>query len=42
MDRAGHREVIGAGYGGTADVVAYAEHTGLPTRVVWPQGATRD
>ncbi|MGW2631743.1 hypothetical protein ACWC2K_20730 [Streptomyces chattanoogensis] len=30
------------GYGGTADVVAYAERTGKPVRVLWPQGATRD
>jgi hypothetical protein len=30
------------GYGGTADVVAYAERTGVPVRVLWPAGATRD
>ncbi|MEU1787686.1 hypothetical protein ABZ553_17735 [Streptomyces sparsogenes] len=30
------------GYGGTADVVAYAERTGVRTRVVWPEGARRD
>lgn len=30
------------GYGGTADVVAYAERTGVPVRVLWPDGATRD
>jgi hypothetical protein len=30
------------GYGGTADVVAYAERNGVPVRVVWPAGATRD
>lgn len=30
------------GYGGTADVVAYAERTGVPVRVIWPEGATRD
>ncbi|KAK1180694.1 hypothetical protein B7755_022635 [Streptomyces sp. NBS 14/10] len=30
------------GYGGTADVVAYAERTGVRTRVIWPEGATRD
>ncbi|MES4901569.1 MULTISPECIES: hypothetical protein [unclassified Streptomyces] len=30
------------GYGGTADVVAYANRTGVPTRVIWPEGATRD
>ncbi|MEU8976461.1 hypothetical protein AB0D11_46200 [Streptomyces monashensis] len=28
-------------YGGTADVVAYAERTGIPVRVLWPQDATR-
>ncbi|MGW2746540.1 hypothetical protein [Streptomyces sp. NPDC001450] len=26
---------------GTADVVAYAEWTGVPVRVLWPVGATR-
>ncbi|WP_406451252.1 hypothetical protein OG782_15375 [Streptomyces sp. NBC_00876] len=30
------------GYGGTADVVAYAERVGVPVRIVWPEGATRD
>ncbi|WP_125262139.1 hypothetical protein [Streptomyces alboflavus] len=30
------------GYGGTADVVAYAEGKGVPVRVLWPEGATRD
>ncbi|MDW6061449.1 hypothetical protein SAZ11_29825 [Streptomyces sp. FXJ1.4098] len=30
------------GYGGTADVVAYAERTGVRTRVIWPEGAARD
>ncbi len=30
------------GYGGTADVVAYAGRTGVPVRVLWPSGATRD
>ncbi|MCF3104722.1 hypothetical protein IPZ58_24475 [Streptomyces roseoverticillatus] len=30
------------GYGGTADVVAYARRTGVPVRVLWPDGATRD
>ncbi|MER7985838.1 hypothetical protein ABTY53_09600 [Streptomyces noursei] len=30
------------GYGGTADVVAYARRTGVPVRVLWPKGATRD
>ncbi|MCZ0989521.1 hypothetical protein [Streptomyces diastatochromogenes] len=29
------------GYGGTADVVAYAERNGVPVRVLWPTGATR-
>lgn len=28
-------------YGGTADVVAYAERTGVPVRVLWPEGASR-
>lgn len=30
------------GYGGTADVVAYADRVGVPVRIVWPEGATRD
>jgi hypothetical protein len=30
------------GYGGTADVVAYAERQGVPVRVLWPEGHTRD
>ena len=30
------------GYGGTADVVSYAQRTGVPVRVLWPEGATRD
>ncbi|MBB5121153.1 hypothetical protein AF335_01890 [Streptomyces eurocidicus] len=30
------------GYGGTADVVAYAQRIGVPVRVLWPEGATRD
>ncbi|MFI9718557.1 hypothetical protein ACIHFE_02725 [Streptomyces sp. NPDC052396] len=30
------------GFGGTADVVAYADRTGVPVRVLWPTGATRD
>ncbi|MEH6373613.1 hypothetical protein V7793_04515 [Streptomyces sp. KLMMK] len=30
------------GYGGTADVVAYARRTGVPVRVLWPAGASRD
>ncbi|WP_329379050.1 hypothetical protein [Streptomyces sp. NBC_01716] len=29
------------GYGGTADVVAYAERIGTPVRVLWPEGASR-
>ncbi|MFI6347719.1 hypothetical protein [Streptomyces sp. NPDC050560] len=29
------------GYGGTADVVAYAERTGVPVRIIWPKGASR-
>ncbi|MBV9023530.1 MAG: hypothetical protein JO362_06985 [Streptomycetaceae bacterium] len=29
------------GYGGTADVVKYAERTGVPVRVLWPHGASR-
>ncbi len=29
------------GYGGTADVVAYAERRGVPVRVLWPEGAER-
>ncbi|MFG3133641.1 hypothetical protein ACGFZU_38840 [Streptomyces tendae] len=29
------------GYGGTADVVAYAERTGIPVQVLWPDGADR-
>ncbi|MFE0463119.1 hypothetical protein ACFW1A_28080 [Kitasatospora sp. NPDC058965] len=29
------------GYGGTADVVAHAERTGTPVRVLWPEGARR-
>jgi hypothetical protein len=29
------------GFGGTADVVAYAERTGVPVRILWPEGATR-
>jgi hypothetical protein len=28
-------------YGGTADVVAYAQETGIPVSVVWPEGAFR-
>ncbi|REE61429.1 hypothetical protein BX257_4007 [Streptomyces sp. 3212.3] len=30
------------GYGGTADVVAYARRVGVPVHIVWPEGATRD
>lgn len=30
------------GYGGTADVVAYAERVGVPVRVLWPDGARRE
>ncbi len=29
------------GYGGTADVVAYARRTGVPVRVLWPDRASR-
>lgn len=29
------------GYGGTADVVAYARGRGVPVEVMWPQGAQR-
>lgn len=29
------------GYGGTADVVAYARRTGTPVRVLWSEGASR-
>ena len=29
------------GYGGTADVVAYARDRGTPVRVIWPDGAER-
>ncbi|MFM9445268.1 hypothetical protein [Streptomyces acidiscabies] len=28
-------------YGGTADVVDYAERNGVPVRVLWPEGASR-
>jgi hypothetical protein len=27
------------GYGGTADVVAYARHRAVPVKVIWPRGA---
>jgi hypothetical protein len=30
------------GYGGTADVVRYAESTGVAVRIIWPENATRD
>jgi len=30
------------GYGGTADVVAEAEGSGIPVTVIWPKGARRD
>jgi hypothetical protein len=30
------------GYGGTADVVTYARQTGVPVKVLWPEGATRN
>ncbi|WP_067463832.1 hypothetical protein [Actinomadura macra] len=30
------------GYGGTADVVAYAREHRVPVRVIWPEGAQRD
>lgn len=29
------------GYGGTADVVAYARQRGIPVRIIWPNGARR-
>ncbi|MFC4331400.1 hypothetical protein ACFPC0_27205 [Streptomyces andamanensis] len=29
------------GFGGTADVVSYAERRGTPVRILWPRGATR-
>ncbi|GGZ32284.1 hypothetical protein [Streptomyces poonensis] len=29
------------GYGGTADVVAYARRVGVPVTVLWPKGASR-
>jgi hypothetical protein len=29
------------GFGGTADVVAYARRTGVPVDVIWPDGAVR-
>jgi hypothetical protein len=30
------------GYGGTADVVAYARDNDVPVRVIWPEDASRD
>jgi hypothetical protein len=30
------------GFGGTADVVAYARSRGVPVTVIWPHGAYRD
>jgi hypothetical protein len=30
------------GYGGTADVVTCAHQMGIPVRVIWPPGASRD
>lgn len=29
------------GYGGTADVVSYAERSGVAVRILWPEGASR-
>ncbi|MET7989127.1 hypothetical protein [Streptomyces sp. NPDC005281] len=29
------------GYGGTADVVSYAQLVGVPVTVLWPHGASR-
>lgn len=29
------------GFGGTADVVAYAERVGVPVTILWPEGASR-
>lgn len=29
------------GFGGTADVVAYARRVGVPVDVIWPEGAVR-
>ncbi|MGW2053251.1 hypothetical protein ACWCOZ_04880 [Streptomyces sp. NPDC001840] len=29
------------GYGGTADVVAYARRVGVPVTIIWPEGASR-
>jgi hypothetical protein len=30
------------GHGGTADVVSHAQRNGVPVRVLWPEGATRE
>ncbi len=30
------------GVGGTADIVSYARHKGVPVAVLWPDGATRE
>lgn len=30
------------GYGGTADVVWYAQTNAVPVQIVWPEGASRD
>jgi hypothetical protein len=30
------------GFGGTADIVAYAHQRGVPVEVVWPPGASRE
>lgn len=30
------------GYGGTADIVAYARDHGTPIEIIWPAGATRE
>lgn len=32
---------VARGYGGTADVVAYARDNGVRVRVIWPEGAQR-
>ncbi|MFI2257458.1 hypothetical protein OHU45_15305 [Streptomyces tubercidicus] len=33
---------VARGFGGTADVVAYARRIGVPVDIVWPEGAKRD
>jgi hypothetical protein len=30
------------GFGGTADVVAYARERGVPVTIIWPEGASRE